>query len=160
MSRMDFTPVYRSTVGFDRMMPILDATLNRQAAIAAFPPYNIEKFGDDDYRITLAVAGFSMPDLDIEVRENMLFVRDRTEQPKESGEFLYRGIAGRRFERQFVLADHVHVAGAHLADGLLSIDLERQLPERLRPRNIAINSAPPPALPNGRDAVTEDKEAA
>ena len=138
MRHIDFAPLYRSTVGFDRLFDMLDSVPGLDAGASAYPPYNIERVGDSEYRITMAVAGFSESELKVDVKEQTLNVRGE-KQPEEKGrEFLHRGIAARGFERRFQLADHVEVKGADLKDGLLHIDLVRNVPERLKPRTVAI----------------------
>jgi len=136
MDRFDFTPYRRSTVGFDRLFDLLE----RQARASAgdnYPPFNIERRGDDNYRITLAVAGFKPADLDITAQQNLLVIKgQRTETPE--GHFLHVGIANRAFERRFELADFVRVEGADLADGLLIIDLVRAVPEAMKPKKVLI----------------------
>jgi molecular chaperone IbpA len=146
MHTFDLTPLYRSTVGFDRLAQLLDSTGTFSAAAPAYPPYNIERTGENAYRISIAVAGFTDADLAINVTEQTLTVKGQKASDVDPAhaerQFLYRGIAGRAFERQFELADHVEVNSAALADGLLHIDLVRNVPERLKPRTIAINAAP------------------
>jgi len=137
MRTFDLTPLYRSTVGFDRVFDLLDAA--GKAECGGYPPYNIERLDENDYRITLAVAGFGEDDLDIEVRENTLTIKGVRSDAEEGRSFLYRGIAGRSFERQYQLAEHVKIAGASLVNGLLNIDLQREIPEAKKPRKIAIN---------------------
>lgn len=139
----DFAPFYRATVGFDRVFDMLDLVAS-QANGSGYPPYNIEKAGDDDYRIVMAVAGFSEAELNITQKENELLVSGHSAPDGDGKEYLYRGIAGRNFERHFQLADHVRVTGAKLANGLLTIKLQRELPEEKRARAIPIaaNSAP------------------
>ena len=137
MRTFDLTPLYRSTVGFDRMFDLLDSA--GKAETGGYPPYNIERLGDDDYRITLAVAGFGENDIDIEIHENRLTVTGRRAEEDGSRTFLHQGIAGRAFERQFQLAEHVEVAGASLVNGLLNVDLHREIPEAKKPRKISIN---------------------
>ncbi|QIE57538.1 Hsp20 family protein [Pikeienuella piscinae] len=140
MRNFDLTPLYRSTVGFDRFASMLDQVLTQESAQPGYPPYNIEKTGDDAYRITLAVAGFAMGDLDIEAREGVLVVKGG-KAPADGDDapvYLHRGIAERSFERRFQLADHVNATGAALENGLLHIDLVRELPEALKPRRIEI----------------------
>ena len=143
MRHVDFSPFYRSTVGFDRLFSLLD-TLGApdNGNGQAYPPYNIERTGDDAYRISMAVAGFSDSEISIEAHRNVLTVKgERTEETTEDGkEVLYRGIAARAFERRFQLADHVEVNGATLKNGLLHIDLKRNVPEELKPRKIEITS--------------------
>jgi len=142
MRNFDLTPLYRSTVGFDRFANMLDQVLTSEVSQPSYPPYNIEKTGDDTYRITLAVAGFSMGDLDIEAREGVLIVKGgkAPDAPEDGKVYLHRGIAERSFERRFQLADHVRAAGADLENGLLHIELVRELPETLKPRRIEIGS--------------------
>ena len=142
MRQIDFSPFYRSTVGFDRLFSLLDgATAPDQAP--AYPPYNIERTGDDAYRITMAVAGFDDSELTIEAKRNHLTVSGTKAEKAEGeqGETLYRGIAARNFERRFHLADHVEVVGAELRNGLLHIDLKREIPEDMKPRKIDISVA-------------------
>jgi molecular chaperone IbpA len=141
MRHVDFAPLYRSTVGFDRLFSLLD-TLAAPDNGQTYPPYNIERTGEDAYRISMAVAGFSDSEISIEAHRNVLTVKgERTEEKKEDGQqLLYRGIAARAFERRFQLADHVEVTGATLKNGLLHIDLKRSIPEELKPRKIAITN--------------------
>ena len=142
MRTIDLTPLYRTSVGFDRMANMLD-TLTRSENAGGYPPYNIEKLGETDYRITLAVAGFSEADISIETKDGELVVSGgRQEQNGAETEYLYRGIAERAFERRFKLADHVRAIGARLENGLLHIDLVREVPEALKPRRIEIETAP------------------
>lgn len=139
MNTLDLSPFYRSTVGFDRLFNLLDDLSPQEAN--AFPPYNIERTGEDNYRITMAVAGFAKEDLVIETKESAIIVKGAKSQSTEeqSRDFLHRGIAERSFERRFKLADYVEVRGAGLENGLLHIDLARELPESKRPRKIAIS---------------------
>ncbi|MEO0623587.1 MAG: Hsp20 family protein [Pseudomonadota bacterium] len=142
MRNVDLTPLYRSTVGFDRLASMLDQVMSHDVAAPSYPPYNIEKLGEDAYRISLAVAGFGEEDLTIEVKEGQLTVT-AAKREKPEGErpvYLHRGIAERGFERRFQLADHVKVTGAGLEHGLLHIDLAREIPEALKPRTIAITT--------------------
>lgn len=148
MTTFDFSPLFRSTVGFDRMQRLVEAAARSEEA-NGYPPYNIEKLEENAYRITMAVAGFSEDDLDIEVRDGVLFVTGKQPEPTEERSFLYRGIAGRAFRRTFQLADHVKVQGAALENGLLHIELAREVPEAMKPRKIAISgqqAAEPAAL--------------
>jgi len=144
--RTDFSPYYRATVGFDRVFDLLDAVASQTAA--SYPPYNIEKTGEDTYRLTMAVAGFRPEELDLVVKENTLVVSGKVTSDSQKGELLYRGIAGRAFERRFVLADHIVVDGADLQNGLLHVGLKRVVPEALKPRRIAIGSNTPTAIAN------------
>ncbi len=143
MRTYDFSPLYRATVGFDRIADLMDRVLATDVAQPAYPPYNIEKLGDDAYRISIAVAGFSADELSVEVKDGALVVTAR--KTAEDGErtYLHRGIATRAFERRFALADHVKVSGASNADGMLHIDLVREMPEALKPRRIEIAHAAP-----------------
>ncbi len=141
MRSFDFAPLYRATVGFDRIADLMDRALTADATTAAYPPYNIEKTGDDTYRISLAVAGFTPDDLNVEVKEGALHVTARRPTEDTEKTFLHRGIATRAFERRFALADHVRVTGAAHENGMLHIDLARELPEVLRPRRIEIGRA-------------------
>jgi molecular chaperone IbpA len=139
MRTYDFTPLFRSSVGFDRWNDLFDAASRADDSAAGYPPYNIEKMGDDKYRIMMAVAGFGENDVEITAQENLLVVTGNLGEPRETGTtYLYRGIATRTFERRFSLADHVKVVGASLADGVLRVDLERELPEAMKPRRIAV----------------------
>ena len=142
MRTYDFTPLFRSTVGFDRWNDLFDAAFRADESAAGYPPYNIEKTGDDTYRIMMAVAGFGENDVEITAQENLLVVSGNLGEPREGVTYLYRGIATRAFERRFSLADHVKVVGATLADGVLQVDLERELPEAMKPRRIAVESKP------------------
>ena len=139
MRHIDFSPFYRSTVGFDRLFSMLDS-MGQPESAQTYPPYNIERTGEDAYRITMAVAGFGEDELELEAHRNVLTVKgEKAEQNDgEGAELLYRGIAGRTFERRFQLADHVEVKGAGLKNGLLHIDLVREVPEELKPRRISI----------------------
>ena len=139
MRNFDFAPLYRSTVGFDQIANLMDRVATNDVAQNSYPPYNIEKFDDDSYRISIAVAGFSEADLNVEVREKSLIVSARKADDATERQYLHRGIATRAFERRFHLADHVQVTGATHVDGMLNIDLERQVPEALKPRQIQIS---------------------
>ena len=140
MRAFNLSPLYRASVRFDQVADMMDRVLSKDGAQPTYPPYNIEKTDDDAYRISLAVAGFSEDELNVEVRENALIVSARKADETEEKTYLHRGIATRAFERRFHLADHVHVTGAAHADGMLHIDLERQVPEALKPRQIKIAS--------------------
>jgi molecular chaperone IbpA len=140
MRTYDFAPLYRATVGFDQIADLMDRVLSTEETKPAYPPYNIEKLDDDSYRISIAVAGFSDQDLTVEVRENALIVSARKAEDTAERTYLHRGIATRAFERRFHLADHVQVIGASHADGMLHIDLVREVPEALKPRTIEISS--------------------
>ena len=142
MRHVDFSPLYRSTVGFDRLFSMLD-TLGQPDAGQSYPPYNIERTGEDAYRISMAVAGFSDEEISVEAHRTVLTVKGERKDGSggEGSDVLYRGIAARAFERRFQLADHVNVVGASLKNGLLHIDLKRTVPEELKPRKIAVTSA-------------------
>lgn len=135
------TPLFRSTVGFDRFNDLFESLRNGEDTANAFPPYNIEKLGEDRYGITMAVAGFSDKDLDITVQNDRVTVSGRKEEQTENREYLYRGIASRAFERTFRLADHMKVTGAEMKDGLLHIALVREVPEEQKPRSIQIKNS-------------------
>lgn len=140
MRTFDMTPLFRNSVGFDRMARLMDGVAGDQAP--AYPPYNIERVGEDAYRITMAVAGFGEADIDVQVKENQLTITGRVEKATDEAretQFLHRGIAERAFERRFNLADHIRVAGADLVNGLLHVELVREVPEAMKPRSIAIN---------------------
>ena len=139
MRTVDFSPLYRSAVGFDRLAALLDAAASTDSA-SGYPPYNIERTDENAYRIEIAVAGFRPEELSIEVKENLLTVQGRKAANDEPRRFLHRGLAERNFERRFQLADFVVVTDAQLADGLLAISLKRELPEQLKPRQIPIKS--------------------
>ncbi|KMK65598.1 Hsp20 family protein [Puniceibacterium sp. IMCC21224] len=141
MRSFDFAPLYRATVGFDQIADMMDRVLANDVAQPTYPPYNIEKTADDAYRISIAVAGFTDADLSVDVREHALIVSARKADSNEARSFLHRGIATRAFERRFQLADHVRVTGASHADGMLHIDLAREVPEALKPRRIEIAKA-------------------
>ena len=138
--RFDLSPLYRSTVGFDGLESMLDQVADFDNEATNFPPYNIERLTENEYRITMAVAGFGKEDVEIEVKENSLSIRGEKKEVDTERSFLHRGIASRAFERRFRLADHVEVRGADVKDGLLSVDLEREVPERLKPRTIEIGA--------------------
>ena len=151
MTTIDFSPLFRTAIGFDRLANTLEAAYRGEPT--AYPPYNIELLGEDHYRITMAVAGFSEEDLDIQVKEGVLSVSGgRKEEDKDSAKYLYRGIANRSFERRFQLADYVRVEGAELKNGLLHIELAREIPEAMRARRIEIRG--------GDDRLIEGKSEA
>jgi molecular chaperone IbpA len=137
MATLDFTPLFRSSVGFDRLPGLLSDAIGREES--SYPPYNIEKSGEDRYRIILALAGFTREDVEIVLEHNRLFVRGKM-RDRNGSTYLHRGIASRPFERRFDLADFIEVTGATMGDGLLVIDLKRELPEALKPRTIPINA--------------------
>lgn len=143
MRTFDFAPLYRSTVGFDRMFSMLDQLGGVEDSAPGYPPYNIERTGENAYRISVAVAGFTDADLSIEVKENRLAIRGekQTNDEEETGDVLYQGIAARTFERNFQLADYVEVKGASLENGLLHVDLVREIPEAMKPRAIPITNS-------------------
>lgn len=141
MRRLDFAPLYRATVGFDQIADMMDRLLTDSQSAPSYPPYNIEKIGDEAWRISIAVAGFSDDELTVEVRENALIVAAKKSDEGGERAYLHRGIANRAFERRFALADHVRVAGATSVNGMLQIDLVREVPEALKPRRIEIASS-------------------
>lgn len=153
MSRLDFTPYRRTTVGFDRLFDLLEGQVRNNSG-DNYPPFNIERRGDDEYRITLAVAGFRPADIDITAQQNLLVIQGRKRDDAPDGEMLHVGIANRGFERRFELADYVRVDNADLADGLLVIDLVREVPEAMKPKKIAIGGQP--ALEVVKDDKTAD----
>jgi molecular chaperone IbpA len=138
MRTFDFAPLYRATVGFDRVADLMDRVLTGDVAQPTYPPYNIEKTADNAYRISVAVAGFGADDLSVEVKESTLFIAARKADDDTERTYLHRGIATRAFERRFALADHVRVTGATHENGMLHIDLVREMPEALKPRRIEI----------------------
>jgi molecular chaperone IbpA len=143
MDRFDFSPLFRSTIGFDRLTRLVDAATRVDNAALAYPPYNIEKTGEDAYRLTMAVAGFSPDELDITVQENTLLVTGKAKKEQEENRYLHRGIARRAFERRFSLADHIKVVGASLVNGMLHVDLAWEVPEAAKPRKIQIGTGSP-----------------
>ncbi|VAW22819.1 16 kDa heat shock protein A [hydrothermal vent metagenome] len=152
MQTFDFSPFYRSTVGFDRLFSALDG-LNVQESKSSYPPYNIERTGEDTYRISVAVAGFSKDDIAIEAKENNLTIKGgkSAEVDEQEGDFLHRGIASRAFDLRFQLADYVEIVGADLENGLLHVSLKRELPESKKPRQIKINAD------DGKTQIIEDQ---
>jgi molecular chaperone IbpA len=153
MTTFDFAPLFRTAIGFDRLARLMD-TAASAAEAPSYPPYNIEKTGEDTYRLTMAVAGFRPDELDMVVKDNTLVVSGKVANDGQKGELLYRGIAGRAFERRFVLADHIVVDGADLQNGLLHVGLKRVVPEALKPRRITIGAGAPTAIANdAQDAV-------
>lgn len=138
MRSFDLAPLYRATVGFDQIADLMDRVLSDTATAPSYPPYNIEKTGEDAWRISIAVAGFSDSDLNVELRDNQLIVTAKKVEEEEGRTFLHRGIATRAFERRFTLADHVRVTGASHVNGMLHIDLVREVPEEMKPRQIEI----------------------
>jgi molecular chaperone IbpA len=142
MTTFDFAPLFRTAIGFDRLARLMDTAASASDA-PSYPPYNIEKTGEDSYRLTMAVAGFGPDDIEVVVKENTLTVSGRVRTEGSKSEVLYRGIAARAFERRFVLADHMTVEGADLRDGLLHVGLKRVVPEALKPRRIEIGSGTP-----------------
>ena len=156
MTTVDFAPLFRTAIGFDRMARLVN-TAQDSASAQTYPPYNIERVGDESYRLTMAVAGFAEDELELVVRDNNLIISGRVKAEENKGEVLYRGIAGRAFERRFVLADHIVVEGADLKNGLLHVGLKRVVPEALKPRRISIGGATveQPALANDTAATAQ-----
>ncbi|HEY8569755.1 Hsp20 family protein [Microbulbifer sp.] len=140
MRNLDLSPLYRSAIGFDRLASVLDSMSASEQNQPAYPPYNIELTGENAYRISMAVAGFDQSELDIHMEQNRLIVSGKKAAEESGRNFLHRGIAARNFERRFQIADHVRVTGAQLANGLLHIDLVREIPEAMKPRKIEISS--------------------
>ncbi|MGH7047217.1 MAG: Hsp20 family protein [Stellaceae bacterium] len=143
MDRFDFSPLFRSTIGFDRLTRLVDAASRMDGAALSYPPYNIEKTGEDAYRLTMAVAGFAPDEVDVTVHENTLLVTGKAKKDEDDGRYLHRGIARRAFERRFSLADHMKVVGATLDHGMLHVDLVREVPEAAKPRRIEITTGEP-----------------
>lgn len=151
MNAIDLTPLYRSSVGYDRLASLIDNALTTESTFSGYPPYNIEVLDDNRYAITLAVAGFSQDELDLQVEKGVLTVRGNKNE-KDERQYLYQGIANRTFERKFNLADYVEVTGADLSHGFLTISLVKEIPEAMKPRSIAINQGG-----NVLDHKTEEK---
>lgn len=146
MTRIDLSPLYRSTIGFDRFASLLDSAMNVEQQSNGFPPYNIEVTGENQYAITLAVAGFEENEIDIQVERGVLVIRGRKANMDETPQYLHQGIAFRTFERKFNLADHVEVVNAQLKHGLLNLKLVKEIPESAKPRKIAINTGQPQSI--------------
>lgn len=157
MNALDFSPLFRSTIGFDRLMRLADAATRVDTAALSYPPYNIEKTGEDTYRLTMAVAGFAKDELEIVAQENAVIVTGKSKNGEDEGKYLHRGIARRAFERRFHLADHIKVTGASLDNGLLHVELAREVPEQLKPRTIEIAAGAPAAT---RIEAAPEKKAA
>ena len=138
MRTFDLSPLFRSTVGFDHLANLMDAASHLDEQHLSYPPYNIEKLSEDDYRVTMAVAGFSEKDIEITSQDRTLLIIGRTSKEESAPQYLHRGIAGRSFERRFDLAEHIKVVGARLVNGLLHVELHREVPEAMKPRTIAI----------------------
>ena len=153
MRHFDFTPLYRATVGFDQIADMVDRVLTSDVQTSSYPPYNIEKIDKDAYLISIAVAGFSEADLSVEVKENSLII-SAGKSDEEKKKYLHRGIASRSFKQQFQLADHVRVTGANHSDGMLHIELKREVPEALKPRQIPISRGSS-ILSDAKDRVIE-----
>jgi len=147
MDRFDFSPLFRSTIGFDRLTRLADAAMRVDNASVGYPPYNIEKTGEDMYQLTMAVAGFSPDELDVTVQENSLVVTGKAKKDEHESRYLHRGIARRAFKRHFSLAVRVRVVGATVADGMLHVDLAREIPDAAKPRKIAIGTGQPELEP-------------
>ncbi len=156
MDRFDFSPLFRSTIGFDRLTRVMDAASRLDNAALAYPPYNIEKTGDDAYRLTMAVAGFAPDEIDVTAHQNTLLVSGKAKKEEDEGRYLHRGIARRAFERRFSLADHIKVVGASLDNGMLHVDLVHEVPEEAKPRKIEIVNGSQESAPQ----PVEHKEAA
>ena len=153
MRTFDFAPLYRSTVGFDRLFSMFDQLGGVEGSAPTYPPYNIERTGENSYRVTVAVAGFTETELSLETKENTLTIRGEKQAKSETnGEVLYQGIAARAFERRFQLADYVEVKGASLENGLLHVDLAREIPEAMKPRQIRIGTGSTPKVVESKPA--------
>ncbi|MCE8521775.1 Hsp20 family protein [Ruegeria pomeroyi] len=152
MRSFDFAPLHRASIGFDQIADLMDRVMSSDVGQPSYPPYNIEKTAADAYRISIAVAGFADSDLSVEVKENALVVSARKAADEAERTYLHRGIATRAFERRFTLADHVRVTGASHENGMLHIDLKREVPEALKPRRIEIASAQPADMPERIEA--------
>lgn len=150
--KIDLTPLYANTIGFDRFGSLLDAALSADRQSAGYPPYDIELVGENKYAITLAVAGFQDSEIDVQVEKGVLTVRGRKEDAKKDSRYLHRGIATRSFERKFNLADHVEVGNAQLDNGLLKISLIKEIPEAMKPRKIPVGAATPAIQSTGAEA--------
>ncbi len=160
MNRFDFTPYRRNTVGFDRLFELLETT-GRSAQNENYPPFNIERTGENDYQVTVAVAGFKMEEIDIVAQQNLLIVTgSKQAESNDNRDFLHMGIASRNFERRFQLADHIHVTDADMSDGLLVITLVREVPEALKPRKIAIGAKTIPTVIENDETGTKKSPSA
>lgn len=153
MTSYDFSPLFRSAIGFDRLARVMSAAASEGSG---YPPYNIEKTGEDSYRLTMAVAGFAPGDVDVTVQDNTLTVNGRAANTANEAKVLYRGIAGRTFERRFALAEHIVVESASLENGLLHVGLKRVVPEALKPRRITVTSGTPTIAPGVAPGVAND----
>ncbi len=158
MTTLDFSPFYRSFIGFDHLASLMDAAARNEKQ-PAYPPYNIEVTGEDQYRITMAVAGFDQHELSLETEHNTLLVRGQKADKTEGRRFVHQGIAERNFERKFQLSDYIRVTGANVHNGLLHIELVREIPEALKPRKIAIGQAQPTSLLNQQQAANSEPAA-
>jgi len=159
MDRFDFSPLFRSTIGFDRLTRMVDAASRVDGAALSYPPYNIETTGEDSYRLTMAVAGFAPDEVEVTVHENSLLVTGKAKKEEDDGRYLHRGIARRAFERRFSLADHIKVVGGSLDHGMLHVDLVREVPEAAKPRKIEITGQPQ-AVEQKVEQKVEHKQAA
>jgi molecular chaperone IbpA len=147
MDSFDFSPLFRSTIGFDRLTRLIDAASRADNGSLGYPPYNIEKTGEDAYRLTMAVAGFTLDELDVTVQQNSLVVTGKAKKDEQEGRYLHRGIARRGFERHFSLADHIKVIDATVVNGMLHVDLTREVPEEAKPRKVQIATGQPEQEP-------------
>ncbi len=160
MRTFDLSPLFRSTIGFEHLDHMLETAARLDEAALSYPPYNIEKLGEDNYRITMAVAGFGESDIEITAQDHMLLVSGKARKDDGATQYLHRGIAGRSFERRFELADFIRVAGASLVNGLLHVDLVREIPEAMKPRSIKIEAKTAPKVIEGRVEGAGGKQAA
>jgi molecular chaperone IbpA len=160
MDRFDISPLFRSTIGFDRLTRMVDAATRVDTASLAYPPYNIEKTGEDAYRLTMAVAGFSEDELGITAQENTLLVTGKAKKEEDENRYLHRGIARRAFERRFSLADHIKVVGASLVNGMLHVDLVHEVPEAAKPRKVQIGTGQPEQVAAPQQEEISQRQAA
>jgi molecular chaperone IbpA len=156
----DFSPLFRSTIGFDRLTRLVDAATPVDSASLAYPPYNIEKTGEDAYRLTMAVAGFSPDELEITAQENTLLVSGKAKKDESENRYLHRGIARRAFERRFSLADHIKVIGASLLNGMLHVDLVHEVPEEAKPHKVRIGTEQPEQMTAPQQEQEPQRQAA
>src|SRR5260370_26783987 len=159
MDRFDFSPLFRSTIGLDRLTRLVDAATRVDSAGLAYPQYNNEKTGEDAYRLTMAVAGFSQDELDITAQQNTLLVTGKAKKDEDENRYLHRGIARRAFERRFSLADHIKVVGASLVNGMLHVDLVHEVPEAAKPRKVQIGTGQPEQVPAPQQQEISQRQA-
>lgn len=156
MKTYDFSPLFRSAIGFDRLFELAETAAELDRPDQVYPPYDILSAGENQYRLSMAVAGFTEDDIDVELRENTLTITGKRKTEGEEPEYLHRGIAGRDFVRRFELADHMEVTAAHLSNGILSVDMVRNIPETMKPKHIEIESGEPKSLPKATKKLIEN----